>query len=135
MAKQMFLNIPVKNLTASIDFFTKVGFSFNPEFTDENATCMIIGENIFSMLLTEKFFQTFTKKEISDTSKTIEGIIGIAVESREEVDNIVQKAIGAGGKETRDAYDYGWMYGRTFEDLDGHTWEFFFMDESKAPKK
>ena len=133
MAKQIFVNLPVKDLNKTIKFFTKLGFKFNPKFTDENATCMIIGKNIFVMLLVERFFKTFIKKEIANTSKTTEVLLALTAESREEVDEMISKVIGAGGKETREAQDHGWMYGRAFEDLDGHIWEIFYMDESKMP--
>lgn len=132
---QIFVNLPVKNLDKSIAFFTKLGFSFNEKFTDENATCMVIGENIFAMLLVEKFFQTFTKKKISDSTKTVETLLALSVESREEVDEIMEKVLAAGGKEPREPQDLDWMYTRDFEDPDGHTWEVFFMDESQMPKK
>ena len=135
MAKQIFVNLPVKDLKKSIDFFTKLGFTFNPKFTNENATCMIIGENIFAMLLVEMFFKGFIPgKEISDTLKTTEALIGITAESRNEVDDLIAKVTAAGRKEYREKSDYGWMYSRSFEDLDGHIWEIFFMDESAMPK-
>src|SRR3989344_1630684 len=133
MAKQIFVNLPVKDLNKTIKFFTKLGFKFNPKFTDENATCMIIGKNIFVMLLVERFFKTFIKKEIANASKTTEVLLALTAESREEVDEMISKVIGAGGKETREAQDHGWMYGRAFEDLDWHIWEIFYMDESKMP--
>ena len=135
MAKQIFVNLPVKYLNKSIAFFTKLGFKFNPQFTDENATCMIIEENIFAMLLVEKFFKTFIKKEIADAKKSTEVLVALAVESREKVDELVSKVIKAGGKEPREPQDHGWMYGRAFEDLDGHIWEVFYMDESKMPRE
>ena len=127
--------MPVKDLKKTKEFFAKVGFTFNPAFTNDDATCMIIGEDIYVMLLVEKFFKTFIKKDIIDTKKYTEAIMGIAVESRKEVDNMVEKAIKAGGKKTGKDYDHGWMYGKSFEDLDGHIWELFYMDESKAPQK
>ena len=135
MAKQIFVNLPVKDLQKTITFFTKLGFKFNPKFTDNHATCLIIGENIFAMLLLEKFFKTFTKKEICDTAKSTEVLLAISVESRIKVDEMLKKAIIAGGTEPRAAQDYGWMYGRVFEDLDGHIWEVFYMDESKRPQQ
>lgn len=136
MAKQIFVNLPVKDLSKTIEFFTKLGFKFNPEFTDENATCMIIGQNIFAMLLVEKFFKSFIiNKEISDARKNTEVLLAASVESRVEVDEMIKKAVEAGGKEYRQLQDYGWMYGRSFEDLDSHIWEIFYMDESKKPKK
>jgi len=129
MTMKMFVNLPVKDLPMSVDFFGKLGFSFNEQFTDENATCMVIGDTIFVMLLVESFFQTFTKKEIADTSKTTEVITALSFESREAVDEMLEKALGAGAEETREAQDQGFMYTRSFEDLDGHIWEVFFMDE------
>jgi len=131
MVKQIFVNLPVKNLKTTIEFFTKLGFTFNPKFTDENAACMVIGENIFAMLLLEKFFKTFIKKEICDTVKFTEVLLAISVDSREKVDQMIQKAIEAGGNEPRKPQDEGWMYGRSFGDIDGHIWEVFYMDESK----
>lgn len=136
MAKQIFVNLPVKYLNKTIEFFTKLGFKFNPQFTDENATCMIIGENMFAMLLVEKFFKTFTpNKEICDAKKNTEVLVALSVESREKVDEMIKKAIGAGGREYRTAQDYGWMYGRAFEDINGHIWEVFYMDEKAMPEE
>ena len=122
MATKIFVNLPVKNLNKTIEFFTKLGFKFNPQFTDENAACMIVGEDIFVMLLVEKFFKTFTKKEICDTSKNTEVIVAISVEGREKVDQMINKAIEAGGRENREPQDHGWIYGRSFEDINGHIW-------------
>ncbi len=135
MAKQIFVNLPVKNLDKTIEFFTKLGFKFNPQFTDKNATCMIIGKNIFAMLLIEKFFKRFTKKKIYNAKKNTGAILALSVESRKKVDEMVKKVIAAGGKETRKAEDYGWMYGRAFEDINGHLWEVFYMNESKMPEE
>jgi uncharacterized protein len=136
MAKQIFVNLPVKDLNKTIKFFTKLGCKFNPRFTDENATCMIIGENIFVMLLVEKFFKGFIPgKEITDTSKSKEVLMGITAESREEVDEMIDKVVTVGGKEYREPADHGWMYGRAFQDLDGHIWEVFYMDESQMPEE
>jgi predicted lactoylglutathione lyase len=131
---KIFVNLPIMDLNKSVVFFTKLGFSFNPQFTDENATCMIIGEDIFIMLLVEKFFKTFTKKDVCDTSKNTEAIVALSVESREKVDQMIEKAIEAGGSEPREKQDHGWMYGRSFEDIDGHLWEVFFMEESAIKK-
>ena len=130
MATQIFVNLPVKDLNRSIDFFTKLGFSFNAQFTDDNATCMIIGENIFAMLLVEKFFKTFISKDINDTSKSVEVITALSANSRDKVEDMYNKAIAAGGTSTRDADDHGWMYSRSFQDLDGHHWEVLYMDEA-----
>ena len=130
MVAKIFVNLPVKDLNKSIEFFTKLGFSFNPQFTDEKATCMIIGENIFAMLLVKEFFKTFTKKEICDSTKSTEVILALTAENRAEVDQLMNKVIEAGGIEHKEAQDHGWMYGRSFQDLDGHLWEIGFMDES-----
>jgi len=130
MAQQIFVNLPVKDLKKAVEFFTKLGFTFNPQFTDENATCMIVGDNIFVMLLVEDFFKTFIKKEICDATKSTEVLLALSAESRETVDEMVSKAIEAGGTEPREPQDHGWMYGRSFEDVDGHIWEILYMDES-----
>ena len=135
MAKQIFINLPVRDLRKAIAFFTQMGFTFNPQFTDEHATCMILGENMFAMLLTEKFFKTFTPKEICDARKSTEVLTALSVGNREEVDDMLKKAITAGGREPREKQDHGWMYGRAFEDLDGHIWEVFSMDESRMPEE
>ena len=135
MITNIFVNLPVKDLNKTVEFFTKLGFTFNPQFTDENATCMIVGKDIFVMLLVEKFFKTFTKKEISDTTKNTEAIVALSAQSREEVDQIMEKVVNAGGKEARDPQDHGWMYGRSFEDINGHLWEIFYMDESAMKKE
>jgi len=133
MATKIFVNLPVKNLDKSVAFFTRLGFSFNPQFTDEKATCMIIGENIFAMLLVEPFFKTFTKKEISDAHKSTEVLIALDAASREEVKDIVAKAVAAGGSVYMDAQDHGWMYQHSFA-VDGHQWEILYMDETAMPQ-
>lgn len=132
MSTKMFLNLPVKNLDKSIKFFTKLGFTFNPQFTDKNATCMIVGADIYIMLLVEPFFKTFVKKEIANTAKTTEAIIALSFENKEKVDEMADKAFAAGAKPFNATKDEGWMYTRSFEDLDGHLWELFYMDESKV---
>lgn len=134
MATRIFVNLPVKDLDQSVAFFTKLGFSFNPQFTDEKATCMIIGENIFAMLLVESFFKTFTKKEIANGHKSTEVLLAIDAGSRHEVKDMVSKAIAAGGSTYMDPQDHGWMYQHSFADLDGHQWEILFMDESANPQ-
>jgi predicted lactoylglutathione lyase len=134
MAKQIFLNLPVKDLQKSITFFTKLGFTFNPQFTDEQATCMIISDNIFAMLLVENRFKDFTKKPIADAHQTTEVLIAIDAESSVAVDEMVQKAVAAGGSIYADPQDHGWMYGHSFADLDGHQWEILYMDASAIPK-
>lgn len=132
MATKIFVNLPVKDLNRSVEFFTKLGFKFNPQFTDEKATCMIVGEDIFVMLLVEKFFKAFTKKEISDATKSSEVIIALSADDREAVDEMISKVIEAGGIEPKEPQDHGWMYGRSFQDIDGHLWEIFYMDSSAA---
>jgi uncharacterized protein len=134
MANQIFINLPVKDLQRSVDFFTSLGFSFNQQFTDESATCMIIGENIFSMLLVESRFQDFTKKSICDAKTSTEVLIAIDAESREAVDEMVRMAVKAGGEIYTEPQDHGWMYSHSFADLDGHQWEILYMDESAVPE-
>lgn len=135
MIKQIFVNFPVKDLDKTIAFFTSLGFKFEPKFTDENATCMIIGENMFAMFLVEKFFSSFTPgKKIADSSKKAEVINAISAESKEEVDEMLKRVIAAGGTDYRkDEMD--WMYSRAFLDLDNHIWEIFHMDESNMPEE
>lgn len=134
MVNQIFVNLPVYDLKKSIDFFAALGFAFNPQFTDENATCMIVGENIFAMLLANHFFKSFIPgKEITDTSQSVEVLLALSMQNKMEVDQMIHKAISAGGSEYRETMDYGWMYGRAFQDLDGHIWEVFHMDESQMP--
>ena len=128
MRTEIFVNLPVKDLNKSIDFFKQLGFGFNPQFTDENAACMIIGENIFAMLIDERFFKNFTKKEISDAGKTTEVIVALAVDSREKADFLADKALAAGGNFSNEPTDEGFMYGRSFQDLDNHLWEVIYMD-------
>lgn len=134
MASKIFFNLAVKDLKKSIAFFTKLGFTFNPQFTDESATCMIIAENIFAMLVTEERFKDFTKKEICNAHKNTEVLLAMDTESREKVDEMVKNAVDAGGSIYMEPQDHGWMYGHSFADLDGHQWEIFYMDESAIPK-
>jgi uncharacterized protein len=135
METQIYLNIPVKDLKRSVAFFTSLGYRFDPQFTDEKATCMIISDNIFVMLLTEPFFKSFTKKEIPDASKYAQAIICLSASSREDVDNLVRKAVEAGGSVPNPVQDHGWMYGHGFQDLDGHLWEVAYMDMSAIPSE
>lgn len=128
MGTKIFVNLPVKDLQRSVKFFAGLGFNFNPQFTGENATYMIIGEDIAVMLLVEAYFKTFTPKEISDAHKTTEVLVSLSAGSREKVDEIVDTALKFGGKPSSATQDLGWMYTRGFEDLDGHLWEFAFMD-------
>lgn len=128
MSKKIFVNLPVKNLGKSVGFFTELGFSFNPQFTDETATCMIVSDDIFVMLLTESKFKTFTPKPICDASKNTEVLICLSAESRKEIDDLIGKALAAGGSTFKDAQDHGFMYSHGFQDLDGHIWELVYME-------
>lgn len=129
-AGQLFVNLPVSNLQDSINFFTALGFEFNPQYTDENATCMIINDNTFAMLLTKEFFNTFTSKSVVDTAGHTEVILAFSAASRAEVDELVHKALEAGGKPFNDPVDHGFMYNWSFQDIDGHLWEVMYMDEN-----
>lgn len=133
MVKQIFVNLPVKDLKRSIDFFTQLGFKFDARFTNENATSMILGEDKYVMLLVEPFFASFTPKKISDSRKNTEVIVSVSVESREKVDELVNLAFHAGAGYTKSSEEQDGMYGWGFQDLDGHMWEVFYMDESAFP--
>jgi hypothetical protein len=128
MPTQIFVNLPVRNLDKSMAFFKGLGFRFNKQFTDKTAACMVVSDNIYSMLLTHAKFKSFTKKAIADTKKSTEVLTAISVDSKAKVNKLVDKAIASGAKEPRGAQDYGFMFLRAFEDLDGHTWEIFWMD-------
>lgn len=131
MPRKIFVNLPIRDLKKSMEFFGKLGFKFNPQFTDETATSMIVSDDIYVMLLTHEKFRTFiANKEIADSTKTTEALIALSFDSREEVDKLVDAAIAAGGKPFREPADHGFMYERSFEDLDGHVWEPFWMDSS-----
>ena len=130
MASKIFVNLPAKNLQRSIEFFTKLGFSFNAQFTDKTATCMIVSDDIFVMLLTHDKFQTFTPNAICDARKSTEVLVCLSVDSREHVDDMVRKAVAAGGSTYNAPQDHGFMYGHGFQDLDGHIWEIIFMEPS-----
>ncbi|HEX6444784.1 MAG TPA: VOC family protein [Streptosporangiales bacterium] len=128
MATKIFVNLPVRDLARSVEFFTRVGYTFDARFTDENATCMVIGADIYAMLLVEPFFRTFTKKEVADASTTTEVIVALSADSREQVDDIVDRAFAAGAAPASETNDQGFMYGRSYQDLDGHIWEIMWMD-------
>jgi predicted lactoylglutathione lyase len=127
-SRKLFVNLAVRNLKKSMDFFASLGFAFNPKFTDENAACMIVSDEAFVMLLAEPFFKTFTKREPCDTTKQSEGLFGLSCHNKADVDEMVKKAIAAGGTHAMDPQDHGFMYGWSFYDLDGHHWEVFWMD-------
>ena len=130
MSRKIFINLPVQDLDRSVAFFTALGFSFNPQFTDANATCMVVSDDIFVMLLVKPFFQGFTGKTIVDASQATEVLVCLSCESRAEVDALVAKALAAGGTAPRPPQDHGFMYAHGFEDLDGHIWELAGMDTS-----
>jgi predicted lactoylglutathione lyase len=135
MATKTFVNLPVKDLSRATEFFTAIGFSFDPEFTDENATRMIISEDTSIMLAVEPFFKGFIEpQDIADTSRSREVIVGLSAESREQVDDLAEKAIAAGGQALGEPEDQGFMYMRGFLDLDGHQWSFIHMDMSAVPE-
>ena len=127
-SREIYVNVSVRDLEKSKEFFTTLGFTFNPQFTDQNAACMIINDKAYMMLLSEPFFRGFTKLEPCDTSRQTEAMLAISCESRAEVDQLVRKAIDAGGRHAMDPMDHGWMYGWSFYDLDGHHWEVLWMD-------
>ena len=133
MATQMYVNLPVKDLDQSVDFFTRLGFGFNAQFTDSNATCMIIGPDSFVMLLVENFFQTFTPKKICNAHRQTEVLICLSCDSREQLTNMIGQAIAAGGTTPNPPQDHGFMYQHGFEDLDGHLWELMYMHACAAP--
>jgi predicted lactoylglutathione lyase len=135
MARKIFVNLPIKEMKRSKAFFTSLGFSFNPQFTNEQGACMVVSDDIFVMLLIEPFFKTFTKKPILDAAKGTEVLVCLSCDSRGEVDELVRKAVAAGAKTPVDVQDHGFMYSHGFEDLDGHLWELVYMDMSAVPEQ
>jgi uncharacterized protein len=133
MHQQIFVNLPVKDLERSKAFFAALGYTFNPQFTNEQAASMVLGENLFAMLLVEPFFKSFTHKPVHDATKATEVLVCLSCSSRQEVDELVAKAVAAGGKAPNPKQDHGFMYGHGFEDLDGHGWELVWMDPNAAP--
>jgi predicted 3-demethylubiquinone-9 3-methyltransferase (glyoxalase superfamily)/predicted lactoylglutathione lyase len=129
-SRKMFVNLAVRDLKRSIEFFSKLGFEFDPRFTDDKAACMLISEEAYVMLLMEPFFKGFTNRELCDMSKQTEALLALSCSSRAEVDEMVNKAIAAGGQHAMQPQDHGFMYGWSFYDLDGHHWEVLWMDES-----
>lgn len=128
MARKIFVNLPVKDLNKSKEFFGKLGFSFNAQFTDATAACMVVSEDIYAMLLTYEKFQQFTPNPISDAMKSTEVLVCLSCDSREQVDEVVRKSTAAGGQTVGEPIDYGFMYARSIQDLDGHIWEWIWMD-------
>jgi len=131
-SRKLFVNLAVRDLKKSMAFFRKLGFEFNPKFTDDKAACMIISEEAFVMLLGEPFFKTFTKRQLCDTTRQTEGLFALSCGSRAEVDAMVKKAVVAGGKHAMDPQDHGFMYGWSFYGLDDHHWEVLWMDPTVA---
>ena len=130
---KLFVNIPVSDLQRSITFFEALGFRFNPHFTDASATCMLVGEDAYFMLLTHDRFAGFSKRPMGDPRAQTNALFSLSVGSREEVDEMVRRAVAAGGSHAADAQDHGFMYGWSFYDLDGHHWEVFWMDPAAIP--
>ena len=128
--RQIFVNLAVRDLGRSVRFFTALGFSFDQRFTDESATCMIVSDEAFVMLLVEDRFKDFTRKELVDATTHTEAILAVSAESREGVDELAEKALAAGGPPSNDPMELGFMYARSFQDLDGHLWEVMWMDPS-----
>ncbi|MGW7366579.1 VOC family protein [Streptomyces sp. NPDC054841] len=128
MSQMIFVNLPVKDLEKSKAFWSKLGYSFNPQFSDEKTACLVFSDTIFAMLLTEPRFKDFTKKDIADAAATTEAIIALSAESREKVDELADAALGAGGSPANEPQDHGFMYGRSFQDPDHHIWEVVWMD-------
>jgi uncharacterized protein len=127
-SRQIFVNLAVRDPKRSMDFFRRLGFEFNPKFTDDNAACMIVNDQASVMLLAEPFFRTFTKRALCDTSAQTEGLFALSCASRAEVDEMVEKAVAAGGSHAMEPQDHGFMYGWSFYDPDGHHWEVLWMD-------
>ena len=127
---KIFVNLPVKDLKRTIEFFTKLGYKFNPQFTDDNAASMIISDDIFAMLIVEPYFKTFTPKPIADAKQSTELLVALSCDSRQDVDRIVEAALAAGARRYAEPKDHGFMYQWGFEDLDGHIWEYAWMDPS-----
>lgn len=135
MATKIFVNLPVKDLDKSKDFFTKIGFTINNQFTDDTAACVVVSEDIYIMILTHAKYKDFTKKEIADATKTSEVLNCFSFDSKEKVNEFVDAALKAGATEPGQPVDHGFMFSRSFDDLDGHTWEAVYMDMNAVPPK
>ena len=133
MSNQIFLNLPVTDLQKSFNFYTALGFTNNPQFSDDTGKCMVWSENIYVMILSHEKFSGFTSKAIADTKSKIAGLFSLSLNSVDEVNAMMAKGLNAGGIEPNEMRDYGFMQQRTIEDFDGHTWELFYMDMSKFP--
>lgn len=133
MAKQVFINLAVTNLERSMAFYTALGFTNNPQFSDDTAKCMVWSEHIYVMILSHEKFKSFSSKPIADTKNNVAAFLSLSLESPEEMNSLMANGLKAGGTEPNEMRDYGFMQQRTIEDFDGHTWELFFMDMSKFP--
>jgi len=133
MTKQIFINLAVGDLHRSMDFYEAIGFTNNPQFSDDTAKCMVWSESIYVMLLTRDKFSSFITKPIADTKSNVAGLFSLSMESADEMNTMVEKGLKAGGTEPTEIRDYGFMLQRTLEDFDGHTWEVFYMDMLKIP--
>jgi len=133
MHKQIFVNLPIADMQKSQAFFKKLGYTFNPDFTNDQGACMVVGDNLYIMLLVKDFFQGFTGKPVADATQSTEVLVCLSCESRAEVDDLVARAVAAGGSSPRPPQDYGFMYGHGFEDLDGHIWELAYMEPGAKP--
>jgi len=133
MAKQVFINLAVKDLQKSMDFYTALGFTNNPQFSDDTGKCMVWSDSIFVMLLAHEKFSSFTTKPIADTKSKVAALFSLSFSTLDEVNNVMIKGLNAGGTEPTEMKDYGFMQQRTIEDFDGHTWELFYMDMNKMP--
>lgn len=135
MHKQIFVNLPIADMQKSQAFFKKLGYTFNPDFTNDQGACMVVGDNLYVMLLVKDFFKGFTGKPIADATQTTEVLVCLSCESRAEVDDLVARAVAAGGSAPRPPQDHGFMYGHGFEDLDGHIWELAYMEPGQTPNE
>ncbi len=134
MPSKVFISLPVKNLSRSMDFFQNLGFSFNPQFSDEKAGCMVVSDSIFVMLLTEPYFKSFIDTEVCDARRSTEVLIALDAASADEVKQFISKAESLGGKLYAEAKDYGFMYQHSFADLDGHKWEMAYVNMTEVPQ-
>ncbi|MGV2907526.1 VOC family protein [Achromobacter sp. AGC25] len=132
MHKQIYINLAIDDMQKSQAFFKSLGFTFNPKFTNDQGACMVIGDNIYAMLLTKDFFQGFTDKPLVDAAQANEVLIALSCESRAEVDGLIARALAAGATTPRPPQDHGFMYAHAFEDLDGHIWELVYMEPEEA---
>ncbi|MEO6919408.1 MAG: glyoxalase/bleomycin resistance/extradiol dioxygenase family protein [Collimonas sp.] len=132
MHKQIYVNLPVRDLPRSVAFFQGLGYTFDAKFTNDQAACMELGENLYVMLLVEKFFETFAKKPVSDATRQTEVLICVSCDSRAQVDKLVALACTSGARKMKEAQDYGFMYSNGFHDLDGHVWEMMYMEPEAA---